>query len=43
MINLNHFTIFIPEFHQKLVETLSKKIQLSLSHLSLLGRYFTLP
>ena len=43
LINLNHLTIFITEFHQKLVEKLSKKIQLSLSHSSLLGRYFTLP
>ena len=29
LINLNHLTIFITEFHQKLVEKLSKKIQLS--------------
>ena len=42
LINL-HLTIFITEFHQKLMEKLSKKIQLSLSHSSLLGRYFTLP
>ena len=41
LINLNHLTIFITEFHQKVVEKLSKKIQLSLSYSSLLGRYFT--
>ena len=43
LINLNDLTIFITEFNQELVEKLSKKIQLSLSHSSLLGRYFTLP
>ena len=43
LINLNHLTIFITGFHQKLVEKLSEEIQLSLSHLSLLGRYLTLP
>ena len=43
LINLNHLTNFITEFHQKLVEKLSKKIQLSLSRLSLFGRYLTLP
>ena len=31
LINLNHLTIFITEYHQKLVEKLSKKIQLSLA------------
>ena len=41
LINLNHLTIFITKFHQKLVEKLSKKIQLSLSHSSLLGWYVT--
>ena len=40
-INLNHLTVFVTEFHQKLVEKLSKKIQLSLSYSSLLGRYVT--
>ena len=43
MINLTYLTIFITEFHEKLVEKLAKNIQLSLSHLSLLGRYVTLP
>ena len=43
LMNLNHLTIFITEFHQKLVEKFFKKIQLSLSHSSLLGQYFTLP
>ena len=43
LINLNHLTISITEFHHKLVEKLSKKIELSLSHSSLLGRYVTLP
>ena len=32
LIDLNHLAIFITAFHQKLVEKLSKKIQLSLSH-----------
>ena len=43
LINLNHLTIYITGFHQKLVEKLLKKIQLYLSHSSLLGRYVTLP
>ena len=31
LISLNHLTFFIDEFDQKLVENLSKKIQLSLA------------